>query len=546
MAQNILFFTIIVGLICLISWILPIIVQFKKNVRIVTLYLIGLLSLIAALPFFMPLIYMISADSLERSLAKYASSLASQVLIFTFIFTVCATLFIILAFICIASARKISKTAVEYHFKFGKFAFLLSFLVPSATFICVIICNLIEIGYAKMSLADFFFRAYERFYIFGSICAFLILLFGIAGLALLNKKPDAEPKTLANRFLLTAISISILFVSLLPTYYAKIVVLSLLGNIVFLTCCFAAILICGAVKPEKAKNFLKPVFVAIASLYIVMTIYFLIIGAPSTVIAFALLVTALALVEFFLLSHAKISSEADIKKPINDLQAKIKNVPPEDIAQNVEVLKQKTTDFTQKSKAVYQSAFMRAKQILLNPQTEYQAIEQENTPHTKTLTSYLLPLVLISALFAFIGYGLVGYSIRGTHFSQVDWGLRMAIIQIAVLIGGIYLSTLVISFLTENFGANKNFDRVFSLIAYAHTPILLAGVFHIHHSLWWLVFLIGLYGLYLLFVGLKPMLKPAEDKVSTLTLISMAVTVVSYIVLFQVMRAIIFPQFFFR
>ncbi|MDR0874452.1 MAG: YIP1 family protein [Prevotellaceae bacterium] len=225
---------------------------------------------------------------------------------------------------------------------------------------------------------------------------------------------------------------------------------------------------------------------------------------------------------------------------------KIPNISTEDIIKGAEVAKQKTTELYSKTATSYQGAFNRAKQMLLSPKTEYQAIEQKDTPHTKVLTSYILPLLLIPALFAFIGYGLIGYSYNGHHFSDAGLGFRMAIVQIIVLLGGIYLSTFIINALADNFGATKNFNRTFSLVAYAYTPMFLAGIFNIHHSLWWLLFLVGLYGLYLLFVGLKPMLKPAEDKADTYSIISLAVTVVGYIVLFQILKAIMLPDFSFH
>ena len=242
-------------------------------------------------------------------------------------------------------------------------------------------------------------------------------------------------------------------------------------------------------------------------------------------------------------------STTNTDKPI----IKIPNISSDDIAKGAayaqrgaETMKQNTTVLYDKTTTIYKGVFSRVKQMLLSPQSEYQAIEQEDRPHTKVLTSYVLPLLLIPALFAFIGYGLVGYSYGGYHFSDVGLGFRMAIVQIAVLLGGIYLSALIINVLADNFGATKNFNRTFSLVAYAYTPMLLAGIFHILHSLWWLVFLVGLYGLYLIFVGLKPMLKPTEEKEGTYYIISLAVIVVGYIILFQILKAIMLPNFFFH
>jgi len=79
----------------------------------------------------------------------------------------------------------------------------------------------------------------------------------------------------------------------------------------------------------------------------------------------------------------------------------------------------------------------RVKNVLLSPKTEWLAIEAENTPHSKVFTSYVVPLALIPAVAAFIGYGLIGYSVFGVHIGgSVNWGLRQVIMQYIAMLGG--------------------------------------------------------------------------------------------------------------
>ena len=66
----------------------------------------------------------------------------------------------------------------------------------------------------------------------------------------------------------------------------------------------------------------------------------------------------------------------------------------------------------------------RIKNMLLNPKTEWEIIESEETdPKTLTLT-YLLPLALIPAIASFIGFGLIGQNVMGMHIGSFGFGIN--------------------------------------------------------------------------------------------------------------------------
>jgi hypothetical protein len=93
--------------------------------------------------------------------------------------------------------------------------------------------------------------------------------------------------------------------------------------------------------------------------------------------------------------------------------------------------------------------------------------------------------------------------------------------------------------LSGNFGAKNDFDRAFSLVAYAYTPMFVAGVFYLLPSLSVLASLAGLYGLYLLYTGMLPMMKAPADKQMSYFVVSLIVTVVVSAVLSFVLAAIL-------
>ena len=181
----------------------------------------------------------------------------------------------------------------------------------------------------------------------------------------------------------------------------------------------------------------------------------------------------------------------------------------------------------------------RVKQILVSPKTEWQTIDSENDSHIAVLTKYVLLLAAIPAVAAFIGYGIIGYSVWGHHFASVSLGIKQAIIQYVTMVGGIYIAAFVIDLLATNFGAQKNFNKAFSLVAYSYTAIMVGGIFHIYHSLSFLAALASIYGLYLLYIGLTPIMKTPAEKRTSYFVVSLLVMVVAFFVLSMILAAII-------
>jgi len=181
----------------------------------------------------------------------------------------------------------------------------------------------------------------------------------------------------------------------------------------------------------------------------------------------------------------------------------------------------------------------RVKQIITAPKDEWAVIEGENTPHVKLFTGYILPLSLIPAIAAFIGYGLIGYTVFGIRVNSIDWGVRQAIVHWITMVCGIYVTAFIVDLLAGNFGAQKNFDKAFSLVAYSYTPMLVAGIFYILPSLSWLASLAGLYGLYLLYIGLQPLMKVPADKNLGYFVTCIVVTIIVSFALTAILGAIL-------
>lgn len=181
----------------------------------------------------------------------------------------------------------------------------------------------------------------------------------------------------------------------------------------------------------------------------------------------------------------------------------------------------------------------RAKNILLTPKTEWLTIDGENDDHKKVFMSYLLILALIPTICSFVGYGLIGYKVLGVKVGTVGLGLKYAISQLLTIIIGAYATAYAFNFLAEKYGAVKNFDKAFQLAAYCYTAVCVGGFFYIIPGLRWIASLGSAYSLYLLYIGLAPMMKVPEEKKTSYFVVSFLAMAAVVILLSVVMGAIL-------
>lgn len=181
----------------------------------------------------------------------------------------------------------------------------------------------------------------------------------------------------------------------------------------------------------------------------------------------------------------------------------------------------------------------RAKNIIMTPKTEWTAIAAEEPNVGQIISGYVIPLALVPAIAAMLGYGLIGRGMASSFTS----GIAMAIISFVVALGGVYLTAYVIDMLAPNFGSQKNFGRAMQLVAYSYTPAWVAGILNIIPVLGVLVLVASIYGLYLMYLGFPHTMKTPDDKVVVYMVVSIVVLIVVYFVLTALLTAIVFGVF---
>jgi hypothetical protein len=175
----------------------------------------------------------------------------------------------------------------------------------------------------------------------------------------------------------------------------------------------------------------------------------------------------------------------------------------------------------------------RVQKILLSPKSEWDVIDKEPADIPGTLTTYVAPLIIASAVASFLGlmlfarttvYGItVGPSITGLAIN--------AILGVVIGIAMVYVFAFIVDALAPTFNAQKNFGQAFKVSAFSGTAAWVGGIFTIIPVVGWILALVGaIYSLYLLFVGLPKLMKPPADKGVVYTLACIGVIIVIYLV----------------
>lgn len=174
----------------------------------------------------------------------------------------------------------------------------------------------------------------------------------------------------------------------------------------------------------------------------------------------------------------------------------------------------------------------RAKNIIVSPKTEWDEVLKEEDSMSKVVTSYVVPMALVPAAAAFIGYGFIGYSVPFFgKISGLSWGINYAVVSFVSSVLGVFITAFVVDMLAPSFGSQKNINRAAQLVAFAYTPAWIGGVLSILPSIALLGALFGLYGIYLMYLGFPKMMKTPEDKVAVYMVVTILILIGVYFVI---------------
>lgn len=186
----------------------------------------------------------------------------------------------------------------------------------------------------------------------------------------------------------------------------------------------------------------------------------------------------------------------------------------------------------------------RAKNMIITPKTEWNVVATEEPNPSQVVMGYTLPLALVMAIAAFIGYGFVGVNAYFFRIKGIDWGLYMAISVLLNAVLSVFITAFVVDALAPSFKSEKNFGRSVQLVAYGATGGLVAGIFYIIPSISG-IFLIagGIYSLYLFYIGLGPIKKTPDEQRALYLVVCIVILIVVYMLLGYILGKILQPIF---
>jgi hypothetical protein len=178
----------------------------------------------------------------------------------------------------------------------------------------------------------------------------------------------------------------------------------------------------------------------------------------------------------------------------------------------------------------------RVKRILLTPAAEWQVIEAEATTPAEVYTRYVMPLAAIKPVAKVVGLSLLGIRMPfGGAVYRIPLGnsIASALVTYILTLVSVYLLTRIVDGLAPTFAGTKNQVQALKTTAYSSTAVWVSGIFLLIPGLR-VLGILGLYSIYLLYLGLPVMMKSPSDRLGAYT----GVVIVAAIVLFFIVEMI--------
>lgn len=181
----------------------------------------------------------------------------------------------------------------------------------------------------------------------------------------------------------------------------------------------------------------------------------------------------------------------------------------------------------------------RVKNILMKPEAEWDKIAAEKPLLPDLFTRYVAVLAAIPALCGFagglaFGYSAGGYTVRpgiGAALEQLIIGYIMAFVSVGI-------AGLAVEFLAPQFGGKPDRVSAFKLVVYSMTASWMAGIFMLLPSVFKMLGLLGLYSIYLFYLGVPKLAQVPPDKAGTFTAVVAIVTIIVGFVVGMMMVAL--------
>ena len=182
--------------------------------------------------------------------------------------------------------------------------------------------------------------------------------------------------------------------------------------------------------------------------------------------------------------------------------------------------------------------FATALKVAFAPLPGWREAGAEPPSFATVLLTQTVPMALLSAACWFVGTSQTGWRVgEQTMRLTSDSALALCALYFLAMVCGVVFLGFMVRWMSTTYGKESDFATGFTLISYTATPFFLAGVIGLMPVLW-LDILVGTavacYCIYLLYLGVSPMMKVAPERGFLYASAVFAVALVSFVGLLTV------------
>ena len=179
----------------------------------------------------------------------------------------------------------------------------------------------------------------------------------------------------------------------------------------------------------------------------------------------------------------------------------------------------------------------RIKALVTKPAETWPGIASEPDSPGALVRRVAVPLAAIGPLATLLHGQLFGFGALGFNYKPgLAMGLTTALVSYLLALLGVAVLALIADALAPKFGGTADRSSAFKLIVWGATPAWVVGIAQAIPGLG-ILWLLGLYSLYLFYTGAAPLMKVPQDKAAGYT----AVTILAAMVLWLVAGALSTP-----
>lgn len=170
--------------------------------------------------------------------------------------------------------------------------------------------------------------------------------------------------------------------------------------------------------------------------------------------------------------------------------------------------------------------YHRTKYFIINPGKAWEVVHREERPIKFVRGSFFMPLIILVTLSSFLGSMFFINTTLKPMYSVLT-----AITTFLFLYLGVYASAFAVKEIMNIFKTGIDFLVGFKLVAYSLAPIFLSlTVSRLFESLLF-INVLGLYGVYIFWVGTEVMVNPPDNKKLPMIITSVVAIVIIFLIL---------------